>query len=678
LWRILFVAAACIASGSARAAVTSYAVINPIDVCTVTKQTNGTTTTSCAPFGMNCTTNADGSANCGSAFNDPVAAVASPQAIANTPIGFVDQSTITNPSTGATTQNDVNITRAIWLQAGIDVVFLPMQQFISPTTCPGGVNCNTTPSGWPNWTATDYQTLHISQVTCSTTNVTSIVSPDLAALTNYTLPCGSPTSTVQVCPTCNPSLTQPLSVLYSDSRVMNMFFINSFADLSGITGQYNGLSWLNGNGIAIASNTFNSTLFDTLAHEGGHVLDLGHNTLGANSACTGKSNPYQLQNGCNLMAAGSVSGSLFRIIPQNSDCTKTSSNPASAGGELYDIGTGLCPTNPSVPQADQILLGTKNTTQQSTALLSNFLNPQQSVITAATAGGGTAAATTLTSSTTTTSTTFASPSGAINITVGPFDPVQPNNNGSNNSLNNNIIVAAVLTLGKDFNFDKPSFTCPAGQPGSPVFSCEFLNGNNGQGNINCIKPFAGTQPSIECLEIDFKVTEILNPPNPPTFIGCFNDSSTPVTINNVCTTTNTFSFSVVINNKLTGAVATLQDLQCTTPIPNQCLNLTYAFGDLHAVTTFFSPLTTKKGFSLTGNANSPDLTVPAVFIEPADLPSIAGLSSYPSIFIGSGNTLPLLDSNGNKTGILQACTDFGSGSCPPAQAPGCTGSGRCD
>src|SRR5207248_6722344 len=145
-----------------------------------------------------------------------------------------DKSTIKNPSTGATTSNNVNITRAILLQAGIDVVFLPMRQFISPTCISNGIttnNCNTIPPSWPfspttDWPATDYRTLHVWQVTCSTTGITYIVSPDLAALTNYTLPCGSPTSTVPVFPTCSPALTQPLSVLYSDPRVMTMFFTN--------------------------------------------------------------------------------------------------------------------------------------------------------------------------------------------------------------------------------------------------------------------------------------------------------------------------------------------------------------------------------------------------------------------------------------------------------------------
>jgi len=439
-----------------------------------------------------------------------------------------------------------------------------------------------------------------------------------------------------------------------------MFFVDTLAPISPVSGTYYGLSWINGNGIAIAKNTFsqNSPRFDTLAHEIGHVLNLDHGTLNANNACTGRNYPYQTQNGCNAMAAGSNSGQLFRIVPLSSGCLASSSSYS--GGSLYDIDTGLCPTAPKAPQADQILLGTgtKTATQQSTALASNFLNPQQSVISAATAGSGTAAATMSTTTTTTTSTTAPSSSGAINFTIGPFAPVQPNANGSNNNPNNQFIVALILAIPDGFNFYKPSLTFDPKNTFQP-YSSEYLNGNRGTNN-NCLKPLAGTQPSVQCLEIDFLVTKT----SPGIFQGSFNTGTT-------------FSFSVVITNQNTGGVATLSDLQCVTPVPLQCLNLTYVFGDLHATTSFFAPSTST---SLTANSNAPDVTVPSVLVNPADFPSIASLSPPYPPFMGSGNLLPLSNSPTNQKA---ACTDLGSGTCPPGKAPGCSSSkqgsvGACD
>src|SRR6266851_7748107 len=162
---LLLLAAGLLACSPALAQVTNYVVVKPIDVC-LASTSNGTTTKTCAPFGMNCTTNSDGSANCGPVFNDPVAAASSQQAIASTPIGFVDEST--NPATG--TASHINLTRAIWLQAGIDVVFLPIQEFDSPISCPTGPNCNTIPPSWSSlittgWPNTDYRTQHVVSVT---------------------------------------------------------------------------------------------------------------------------------------------------------------------------------------------------------------------------------------------------------------------------------------------------------------------------------------------------------------------------------------------------------------------------------------------------------------------------------------------------------------------------------
>src|SRR5262249_11929651 len=86
--------------------VNGFVVINPIDVC----NSGGR---GWATYGLSCTS-ASGSQVC-----TPSPAPGS--ATISTPIGFVDA------------DKNVNLTRAFWAQAGIDVVFFPIQQYNSPT-----------------------------------------------------------------------------------------------------------------------------------------------------------------------------------------------------------------------------------------------------------------------------------------------------------------------------------------------------------------------------------------------------------------------------------------------------------------------------------------------------------------------------------------------------------------
>jgi len=671
---LLSVAVACLVSGAALAQVTNYVVVNPIDVCLATTS-NGTTTKTCAPFGMNCTTNSNGSANCGSAFNNPAAAASTAQSIATTPIGFVDQSTWTDPSTNNQITNNTNITRAIWLQTGIDVVFLPMQEFDSPlcTTSTGTTttNCNNLPSQWGSpWTnfTTDYRSLHIVKVTCSDGTV-HFVSPDLAALSNYTLCVGAPTTTVQRCPTC---LVTPTVPLYTDTRVFNMFFVNSISDLSNspTVAQDNGLSWINGNGIAIASGTFASTapVFDTLAHEIGHGLNLDHTTLGAGTACTGgKKYVYAgSDNGCNLMDAGAISSggvtSLFRTVPTSSACLPNSSTYK--GGEFFDLDTILCGTSktetPPAPQADQLLLGTSTSTQQGMALASSFMIPVANVpsfVTANTTTGGGKGAAVATATATTTATTAAvtnppCPAGAQVVT---FNIQYPEFLKSGGRSAGEAIATLVVGLPQGFQFGSPAF-CNGSGTGNPpptLFNPptgsnpQVINGNNGQGNDNCLKPINGA-PSIQCLEIEFTVTEDTST-NPPTVSGSFTQNTS-------------YTFSSVITNKNNNnnPVTNIMDLQCTTPSVLHCLDLTYVFTDLYAVSSFYGPST--KASMLTANSNLPDATIRSTIVNASDFQNLASLSPLPT-FAGFGVT----DSAG------RSCTLLGNSTCPPGTVANPTG-----
>src|SRR5207248_1235566 len=142
--------------------VNGFVIINPISVCSGS---------SCAPYGMSCT----------STSGKPVCtkSPAPSSATVNTPIGFVDADT------------NVNLTRAFWAQAGLDVVFFPVQSYNSPS--------NIIPSSWNNikdavsgitltsgtggnYPPTNYQTLHLVNVLCAD-GFAALTSPDFQALT---------------------------------------------------------------------------------------------------------------------------------------------------------------------------------------------------------------------------------------------------------------------------------------------------------------------------------------------------------------------------------------------------------------------------------------------------------------------------------------------------------------
>ena len=515
--RFVMLSTILIAAGHAHAAsapVTGYIVVNPIDVC-------NTTGSGCAPF------------NTQSASPNPA------QATTSTPIGFVDATT------------NVNVTRAIWLQTGIDITFLPIQQYNNTT----------------------YQ--NITDVSCTTSACTLSTS---ALFKQLSTPGAASKGTG-----CKSNCTVPLAS--SKANAINMFFVNTLNGtagtcLGGCVGTLNGFAWLNGNGVVVASNVFfppfgQAPRFDTLAHELGHNLNLDHTTFGAGGVCSGVASP----GGCNVMDAGSINNAAFRAIPTSSGC--------SASGALFDLDTGLCSTKPTVPQADQLLLGTTGQpTQQSEALLSGFLNPIPNVN--ATAGGG-----------------------DVSFTI-DFPKLK-----TAGGRNGEYIFALVLALPQGFKFGTNIFVETGGT--AQVFSFEQLNGNNGQGNSNCLKPLNGG-PSIECLEIDFV---------PGTF-----------------TANSSISFTSDILNKGTGGAATLADLTCTPP-STQCLDLTYVFSDLLATSSAFA-VRDKTG-NVTANSQLPDVGVTSTIVDPSNFPSVANLN--PPLTLSSLSEV--------------ACTPFTATICPP-------------
>lgn len=257
-----------------------------------------------------------------------------------------------------------------------------------------------------------------------------------------------------------------------------------------------------------------------------------------------------------------MDGGTLRVIPDAVGCSSTTS----PFGLLFDLDAGLCGNSvPAVPQADQ-LLGT----QQSAAVLSGFMNPVPNVN--AIAGGG-----------------------DVPFAVDFFGE----------GRQGEYIFALVLALPNGFKFGNNLFTQTGGDP--QVFGFEKLNGNNGKGNSNCLKPADGG-PSIECLEIDFV---------PGTFTaGSF------------------FSFTSDIIEKGTGRSATLDELGCTPPAPKGCLNFTLVFSDLLATSSAF----VGGGGELTANSQFPDAGVGATIVDPADFPSVANLN--PPLTLGGFTQTP--------------------------------------
>ncbi|MGH7113470.1 MAG: hypothetical protein ACREE9_03145 [Stellaceae bacterium] len=240
---LLLPALVCLAPIAARAVpITEYASVQPIDVCTGAAGT----TSGCAPInnsGQNYATAQQGA------------------------VGFIDPAT------------KINITDAIWAQAGISVAFEPAVQY---------------PNGG------SFETI---QVASCAANGSDCMSPEFQSLSQQPGIAGNP-----------PPTLSPIPPLSANPTTLNMFFVNQLTPPSNQPGTLYGLSWINNNGVAISSNTllgFGARV-DTLAHEIGHDLDLDHATFGAGAAnnlmTAGnlRTEPAGTANALKQLAAGTV------------------------------------------------------------------------------------------------------------------------------------------------------------------------------------------------------------------------------------------------------------------------------------------------------------------------------------------------------------------------------------
>jgi len=604
---MLFSAAAFLVCGTARGTtpVNGFVIINPISVCS-----GGI----CAAYGVSCT----------SASGTPVCTKSPAPSLATTttPIGFVDK------------DKNVNLTRAFWAQAGIDVVFFPVQSYNSPT--------NTIPSSWNNikdastgvkftYSSTNYQTLHLVNVPCALDNFVALTSPDFEALTQHSI-CNDHgglgpgyTNLSNPPPVLSPA--PPLAIngcggsCSVNSNAIDVFFVNSYGG-TGVSSPQYGFSWINGDGVSIGSGAFTITQprYDTLAHEIGHALALTHLNFGATTDTTNNMIG-------NMMLLGST-----RATSYNSGCQNIMGNfsnppPILNNGALYDLDYMTSTFDPCMGHynmlADHLTPGTCPSpldpatcnNQEGAAALSPFINA--TAPNTANAGGGqsflAAAATT---STPTPSGTGTPAPLQITITA-DGDP-----NDSNVPDLASTIIAIPPSDQLSFNGNSPvtqiGGTSIKPSPAPPcaannlsncavtVTSVVKLTNQQVTGNPGCDSG-TGQPPSSQCVKITYSVapTNGFGPDNPT----CQSGGCPPPGIFVVLAVSfNKDQGDIISNNLLTGTQYTSID------------------ANGFATTTLFGPVF-NNGIQVGFNANSanPDLTTANVLLNASTFQNAAAV-----------------------------------------------------
>jgi hypothetical protein len=588
-------------TGLAQTPVNGFVIINPISVCS-----GGL----CSPFGLSCTS-ATGTQVC-TQFATPSAATV------KTPIGFVDA------------DKNVNLTRAFWAQAGIDVAFFPVQSYNSPS--------NAIPSSWNNikdastgstfsYSSTTYQTLHLVNVLCADGFV-ALTSPDFQALTQHpicTEHTGLPAGSKLVNPPPAPSTPPPLAIkgcstalpCSTNSNAIDVFFVNTYSGTGATVPQY-GLSWINGDGVSVGKLIFSTTSprFDTLAHEIGHALALNHLNFGANTDTV--NSPVG-----NMMLLGSTRATSLKSGCQPTTATISNPPPVYNGGALFDLDYNTSTFIPCGVNVNGIPIGnmladhltlqqvgapsacsppldpTNCFTQQGAAALSPFINKTLPNI--ANAGGGTQSASAMTTSTTSSSGTPAPL--IITISVG---------GAPNQDIPDLISSIIALSANDPLSFSGTSPVTQVGGTGCDTAhmptgcvvtlkAVTKLTNQQVTGNPGCDSG-TGQPPSSQCIKMDY--SDGFGPDNPAVTPTNNNPAINVILAVNF----NKDASTIIGNNLLAGAQYTAID------------------SNGFATTSLFGNATAGV---FTANSQIPDLTTPNVLLDPKNFQNASAVRLGP-------------------------------------------------
>jgi hypothetical protein len=535
----------------------------------------------------------------------------------NTPIGFVDA------------DKNVNLTRAFWAQAGIDVAFFPVQSYSSPT--------NTIPSSWNNikdaslgttfsYSSGTYQTLHLVNILCADGFV-ALTSPDFQALTQHPI-CtehgGLPAGSKLVNPPPAPSPAPPLAIkgcstalpCSTNSNAIDLFFVNTYSGTAVTTPQY-GFSWINGDGVSIGKLAVSNSTprFDTLAHEIGHALALTHLNYGANTDTV--NSPVG-----NMMLLGSTRATSSKSGCQVTTSTLSTPPPVYGGGALFDLDYTSSIFNPCSSYnmlADHLTLQptgaptacpspldpTTCSTQEGAAALSPFINKTLPNI--ANAGGGVQSASATMTSTTSTSGTPAPLIITISVGDAPNDGSVPDLASSILALPPNDPLsfsgtAVVTQIGGTpaINATGPCDATHLTNCAVQVTGVTKLSNQQVTGNPGCDSG-TGQPPSSQCIKVDYSAG--FGPDNP-----AFNPANNPPLDVVLAVNFNKDAGTITTNNLLAGAQYTAID------------------SNGFATTTLFG--NAANGF-FTANSQIPDLTTPNVILTPINFQNASAVKLGP-------------------------------------------------
>jgi len=356
---LLSVAAACLASGAALATCTPPGTINPGDVpCYMTVQPIDVATTvgssvAYAPF--NSTSPTIDPTTAGSPLQTLPASSPSnlvgvqipTNSISSNPIGFVVQPA-SGASPGTLSNPGVDVTRELLNNLGVELVWLPMTQYVYPA-CPASA-----PAGSCTAATQDFTTLQVDlaptgsivancqgTISGTTLTISACSSGGLAvydflsgtgisnnpdgSLATYitglgTGSGGTGTYTVNISQTVKRAITitaqsftltsanfkllsnqpnisnggTPAAWVNPQRTTVNLFFVNKLNPPPAMGGTLYGFGWLCNNGVAIGSQTFSQSRPDTIAHELTHNLCLDHANYGAGpwTTATGTNGSY--------------------------------------------------------------------------------------------------------------------------------------------------------------------------------------------------------------------------------------------------------------------------------------------------------------------------------------------------------------------------------------------------